>query len=103
MNKRHCPEAARDDQLRAEFQAATARERRSAADVLRDLMWHYVELQRVPKQLPGLLERLTVVRSVTPAPVEAAHALSREHRELEELVARQQGWRDDAYRHWNDG
>ena len=102
MKDRDCSPALRDDKLRTAFQSAAAKEGRTAARVLRDLMAGYVEMQRIAagataKRVYGL-ERCTAALTVAPQAWKAAKLLTGEQQQLDAMAKRQHGWRTDSFR-----
>jgi hypothetical protein len=99
MSRNVLMQAKMEDELRANFQAAAARECRPAAQVLRQLMEAYVAAQSAPETTDGR-RRSSAVRVAAGAVVSLAPAGSPaegDDRDLDEVAQRQYGWHNTPF------
>lgn len=100
MSRNVLIQAKMEDQLRASFQAAAARECRPAAQVLRQLMEAYVAVQSEPDANDGR-RRSTAVRRAAGAVVSlaprAAPMVEGDDRDMDEVAQRQYGWHNTPF------
>ncbi|WP_313346539.1 hypothetical protein [Stenotrophomonas sp.] len=100
MSRNVLIQARMEDQLRASFQAAAARECRPAAQVLRQLMEAYVAAQSEPDANDGR-RRSTAVRRAAGAVVSLAPPpaplTDGDDRDLDDVAQRQYGWHNNPF------
>lgn len=99
MSRNVLIQAKMEDQLRASFQAAAARECRPAAQVLRQLMEAYVAVQSEPDANDGR-RRSTAVRRAAGAVVSLAPPApltDGDDRDLDDVAQRQYGWHNNPF------
>jgi len=98
MNSTGLAQAAREDALRAQFQAAAARGCQSAAKVMRGLMEAYIAIQDAPEASPMKLRGSAVsCAAAAVLRVTGRQRADADGRDVEALVKRQYGWKNSEF------